>query len=263
MPLLPKVARACLHFWEEPSISGEKGSGTVFFSGCTLSCVYCQNYEISHLKKGKTVSYEELAQIFRDLESQGANNINLVTPTHYAVSIKKALEIYKPKIPVIYNSSGFERVDTLKMLEGLVDIYLLDLKYLNKEKAYKYSNAKEYPSYAKACITEALRQQPFCIFKDKIMQKGVIIRHLLLPQSTREAMAVFDWVKENAKGAYFSIMSQYTPCGQLKSYPEIARKVTKREYEKVLNYICQTDFSNVYIQDISSADKMYIPDFIK
>ena len=162
-----KAARASLHMWEEPCISGEEGSGTVFFSGCSLKCVYCQNNSISIGKVGKEISVDRLAEIFLELQGKKANNINLVTPTHYAVSIKKALEIYKPKIPVIYNSSGFERVDTLKMLEGLVDIYLLDLKYLNKEKAYKYSNAKEYPSYAKACITEALRQQPFCIFKDK------------------------------------------------------------------------------------------------
>lgn len=261
MPLRPKVARADLHFWEEPSISGKNGSGTVFFSGCSLSCVYCQNFDISHKCQGKEISVEELADIFKQLENRGAHNINLVTPTHYVLSIKKALEIYKPKIPVVYNSSGYERVEALKSLEGLVDIFLLDLKYLSPDRAQRYSGAFDYPEYAKKAILEACRQSPKCEFKDGIMQKGVIIRHLLLPQGTKEAMAVFDWVRENTPDAYFSIMSQYTPCGNAENYKEINRKVTKREYNKVLEYICSFDFPNVYIQEQTSADKKYIPDF--
>ena len=261
MPLQLRVARADLHFWEEPSISGKNGSGTVFFSGCPLSCVYCQNYAISHKRGGRDITPDELAEIFKMLEYKGAHNINLVTPTHYVLGIKEALSIYKPKIPVVYNSSGYERIETLKMLEGLVDIYLLDLKYLSNDRALKYSGAEDYPMYAKNAILEANRQQPVCEIIDGIMQKGVIIRHLLLPQGTREAMAVFDWVRENTAGAYFSIMSQYIPGGNAENYPEINRKVTKREYNKVLNYICGFDFPNVYIQDTSSADKSFIPEF--
>ena len=261
MPLRPKIARADLHFWEEPCISGKNGSGTVFFSGCTLSCVYCQNYDISHKCNGKEITVEELAEIFKELENKGAHNINLVTPTHYALAIKEALKIYKPQIPIVYNSSGYERVEALKMLEGLVDIFLLDLKYLNRDRALKYSSALDYPEYAKNAILEACRQQPACEFKDGIMQKGVIIRHLLLPQGTREAMAVFDWIRENASGAYFSIMSQYIPMGNAENFKEINRKITKREYEKVIDYICGFDFPKVYMQEKSSADKKFIPDF--
>ena len=261
MPLRPKIARADLHFWEEPCISGKNGSGTVFFSGCTLSCVYCQNYDISHKCNGKEITVEELAEIFKELENKGAHNINLVTPTHYALAIKEALKIYKPQIPIVYNSSGYERVEALKMLEGLVDIFLLDLKYLNRDRALKYSSALDYPEYAKNAILEACRQQPACEFKDGIMQKGVIIRHLLLPQGTREAMAVFDWIRENASGAYFSIMSQYIPMGNAENFKEINRKITKREYEKVIDYICGFDFPKVYMPEKSSADKKFIPDF--
>ena len=261
MPLLPKAARADLHFWEEPCISGKNGSGTVFFSGCALNCVFCQNYDVSHNAKGKVITYERLAQIFYELEQKGANNINLVSPSHYAVTIKKALDIYKPKIPVVYNSGGYDKVETLKMLEGYIDIFLLDLKYLSNERAELYSGAKDYPLYAVKAVKEAVKQQPECIIRDGIMQKGVIVRHLLMPQGTREAMAVFDFVRENAPTAYFSIMSQYIPFGKALSMPIINRKVTDREYQKVIDYICGFDFKNVFIQEKNSADKKYIPDF--
>lgn len=261
MPLLPKVARADLHFWEEPCISGKNGSGTVFFSGCSLSCVYCQNYSVSHECIGETVTVNRLAEIFKELEQKGAHNINLVTPTHYALAIKQALEIYKPNIPIVYNSSGYERVETFKMLEGLVDIFLLDLKYVSNDRALKYSSCENYPEYAENAIKEAYRQQPVCVFKGTLLQKGVIIRHLLLPFGTNEAIAVFDWVKKNTPNAYFSIMSQYIPMGNASEYKEINRKITKREYNKVLDYICEFNFPNVYIQEISSATEKFIPDF--
>lgn len=261
MPLLPKAARADLHFWEEPPISGENGSGTVFFSGCTLNCVFCQNFDVSHNAKGKVITYERLAEIFYELEHKGAHNINLVSPSHYAIAIKKALDIYKPKIPVVYNSSGYERVETLKMLEGYIDIFLLDLKYLSGDRAELYSGARDYPLYAVNALKEAVRQQPESVIQDKIMKKGVIVRHLLMPQGTREAMAVFDLVRENAPTAYFSIMSQYVPFGKALDMPIINRKVTDREYKKVIDYICGFDFSNVFIQEKNSADKKYIPDF--
>ena len=261
MPLLPKAARADLHFWEEPPISGKKGSGTVFFSGCTLNCVFCQNYDVSHNAKGKVITYERLAEIFYELEQKGAHNINLVSPTHYATAIKKALDIYKPKIPVVYNSGGYERVEALKMLEGYIDIFLLDLKYLSNDRAELYSGAKDYPIYAQKAVIEAVRQQPECIIQNGIMKKGVIVRHLLMPQGTREAMAVFDFVRENAPTAYFSIMSQYVPFGKALDMPIINRRVTDREYKKVIDYICGFDFQNVFIQEKNSADKKYIPDF--
>ncbi len=261
MPMLPKVARADLHFWEEPVISGKNGSGTVFFSGCSLNCVYCQNYEISQGKKGKIISYKALAEIFKELEKKGAHNINLVNPTHYAMAIKNALDIYKPNIPIVYNSSGYDSIDTLKVLENYIDIFLLDLKYLSNDRAFLYSGANDYPETAKQTVNEALRQQPKCIIKNGIMQRGVIIRHLILPQGTSEAIAVFDWVRENAANAYFSIMSQYTPCHKAKDMPIINRKITNREYEKVLNHIMQFDVQNVFIQDKSSATENYIPEF--
>ncbi len=262
MPLLPKVARADLHFWEEPTISGKNGSGTVFFSGCPLSCVYCQNFEVSHKGLGESVTVERLAEIFKQLESRGAHNINLVTPTHYTLAIKQALDIYRPKIPIVYNSSGYDSVETLKILEGYVDIYLMDFKYMSGDRAELYSGARDYPEIAKLALAEAYRQQNECVIDDNgIMQKGLIVRHLLLPQATKEAMSVFDWIKENTPNAYFSIMSQYIPMGKAAEMPVINRRVTKREYNKVIDYISSFDFKNVFIQEESSADSKYIPKF--
>lgn len=261
MPLLPRVARAALHFWEEPCISGKNGSGTVFFSGCTLDCAFCQNYDISHGGFGKQITYQRLADIFKELEDRGAHNINLVTPTHFVPAIIRALDIYKPKIPVVYNSGGYDSVEEIRALKGYVDIFLMDLKYLSGERAALYSGAPDYPEHAAAAIKECYLQQPVCEFKDGIMQKGLIVRHLLLPQGTNEAIRVFDWVRENTPDAYFSIMSQYTPCGRAENMPIINRRVTKREYEKVLTYICDSDFENVYFQERESSDKKYIPPF--
>ena len=261
MPLLPLVARAALHFWEEPCLSGNNGSGTVFFSGCTLDCAFCQNYDISHGGFGKQITYQRLADIFKELEDRGAHNINLVTPTHFVPAIIRALDIYKPKIPVVYNSGGYDSVEEIRALKGYVDIFLMDLKYLSGERAALYSGAPDYPEHAAAAIKECYLQQPVCEFRDGIMQKGLIVRHLLLPQGTNEAIRVFDWVRENTSDAYFSIMSQYTPCGRAENMPIINRRVTKREYEKVLTYICDRDFENVYFQERESSDKKYIPPF--
>ena len=261
MPLLPRVARAALHFWEEPCISGKNGSGTVFFSGCTLDCAFCQNYDISHGGFGKKITYQRLADIFKELEVRGAHNINLVTPTHFVPAIIRALDIYKPKIPVVYNSGGYDSVEEIRALKGYVDIFLMDLKSLSRERAALYSGAPDYPEHAAAAIRECYLQQPICEFKDGIMKKGLIVRHLLLPQGTGEAIRVFDWVRENTPDAYFSIMSQYTPCGRAENMPIINRRVTKREYEKVLTYICDSDFENVYFQERESSDKKYIPPF--
>lgn len=261
MPLLPKVARAALHFGEEPIISGKNGSGTVFFSGCSLSCAFCQNFDISQNGFGKNISYERLAAIFKELENKGAHNINLVSPTHYVLAIKKALDIYKPNIPIVYNSSGYESLETLKMLQGYIDIFLVDFKYLSEENAKKYSCAENYSKYAKKAISECYRQQPVIEIENGVMKKGVIIRHLLLPSATNEAIKVFDWVRENTPNCYFSIMSQYVPLSKAKNMPPINRKITAREYNKVIDYIASTDFTNVFIQDYDSATTEYIPEF--
>lgn len=262
MPALPVVARAALHFGEEPSISGQNGSGTVFFSGCSLHCVFCQNCEISTENNGKKITAEKLAVIFKNLENAGANNINLVTPTHFVHSIIEALNIYKPKIPIVYNSSGYETVETLKLLQNYIDIYLIDFKYFNPDKAKLYSHAPDYVSVAKSAVLEAYRQQSECVFnKNGIMQKGVIVRHLLMPQSTRDAISIFDWVRHNTPNAYFSIMSQYLPLYKAQNMPVINRKITPREYNKVIDYIMQSNFENCYMQELSSAEKSYIPKF--
>ncbi|MBQ8202897.1 MAG: radical SAM protein [Clostridia bacterium] len=261
-PMLPKIARAGLHFWEEPCISGRNGSGTVFFSGCSLNCVYCQNFDVSRGIVGKTVSYERLAEIFRELEEKGAHNINLVTPTHYVHAIKRALDIYRPKIPIVYNSGGYDSVNTIKSLKDYVDIYLMDFKYKSCEKSEKYSSADDYPQVAEEAILEAYSQAGECkLNSDGIMQKGLIIRHLLMPQGTNQAIEVFNWVRKNTPNAHFSIMSQFTPLANLRDYPEINRKITKREYEKVLDVICESGFENCFFQSIDSSDKKYIPSF--
>lgn len=260
MPYLPKIARTDLHFWEEPCISGTQGSGTIFFSGCTLRCVYCQNFKISHKNEGVIVTVEKLADIMRELEQRGAHNINFVNPTHYFHIIKDAISIYKPKIPLVCNSSGYELIDNIN--QDIFDIYLFDLKYVSSDKALKYSGAADYFSYATNAITAAYKLKGSAVLdKNGIMQSGVIVRHLVLPLSTNEAIAVIDWFCENTPDAYLSIMAQYIPCGNAERYKEINRKITKREYEKVLNYLYTKDVKNIYIQDRLSADPKFIPDF--
>lgn len=256
-----KIARAQLHFWEEPCISGENGSGTIFFSGCSLHCVFCQNAVISQKNRGKVISEERLAQIFSELENKGAHNINLVTPTHYVPQIISSLKIYKPKIPIVYNSSGYENVETIRLLKDYVDIFLFDFKYIDNNKALLYSNAPNYADICKRAMLEAYSFQGNCDFKDSIMQKGIIVRHLLLPQSTNDAITIFEWVYNNMPNAYFSLMSQYLPLKSAQKMPIINRKITKREYDKVIDYIIKSGFENCYIQDLSSADKSYIPEF--
>lgn len=256
-----KLARAALHFWEEPCISGKNGSGAVFFSGCNLKCVYCQNYEISIGDKGTQISDEELIEIFERLIDEGADNINLVNPTHYAMRLSEVLSKWKCPVPVIYNSSGYESVETLKLLNGIVDIYLPDFKYIRSEKAQRYSRAMDYPNVVKAALKEMRRQQPEDIFENGMMKKGMIIRHLILPQNTNSSLEIIDYIKENFESTYLSLMAQYVPCGNLKDFPELQRKITKREYEKVVDYACQKGLQRVFVQELGSADKMYIPPF--
>lgn len=256
-----RVARAALHFWEEPCISGKNGSGTVFFSGCNLKCVFCQNNEISLKNKGITVSAPKLIEIFERLIDSGAENINLVNPTHYALQIKELFSKWKCPVPVVYNSGGYESAQTLKALEGIIDIYLPDFKYIRNDKAAKYSRAADYPQVAKTALKEMLRQQPKAVFDGGVMKKGVIIRHLILPGNTNSAVDIIDYCKNNFPGAYLSLMAQYTPCGNLEKYPEINRKITKREYEKVVDYAIRSGMQNVFVQELSSASENFIPPF--
>lgn len=255
-----RVARAALHFWEEPCISGKDGSGTVFFSGCNLKCVFCQNNEISAENKGVEISDDKLISIFENLISQGANNINLVNPTHYAKRLSKVLSRWESPVPIVYNSSGYEEVETLKALDGLIDIYLTDLKYIRAEKAMRYSKAADYFEKASAALLE-MRRQVEDKFDGDIMKSGMIIRHLILPQNTNSSIAVLDFIKSNFPNTFVSLMAQYTPCGDLSEFPEINRKITKREYEKVVNYAFDNSFDKLFIQELSSADKSFIPKF--
>lgn len=257
-----KLARASLHFWEEPCISGENGSGTVFFSGCNLGCVFCQNYEISHRKIGREVSADELTKIFESLIEKGANNINLVNPTHYALQLADVLSKWKSPVPIVYNSSGYESVETLKMLDGLVDIYLPDFKYILPEKARKYSFAEDYPEVAMLALKEMKRQVGADVFDESgLMKKGMIIRHLVLPSNTNASIKALDYLAENYADTYISVMAQYTPCGNLTGYDEINRKLTKREYNKIVDYILSLGLDKIFIQDLSSSGEQFIPEF--
>lgn len=262
-PLTYKVARAALHFWEEPCISGTRGSGTVFFSGCSLKCVFCQNYQISRDCFGKEISEERLVEIFSELEKQGAHNINLVNPTHYAVQLADTLAKHKPDIPVVWNTGGYDSVETLKRLDGLADIYLTDIKYVSPPVSKKYSKAEDYFEVASAAALEMLRQTGEAEFDDDgIMQKGVIVRHLVLPGNISQAMRVLDWVSANMPAdTVISIMSQYTPCGDLSDYPTVNRRLSEREYDMVLEYADRLGLENAYIQELNSSAEEFIPPF--
>ena len=260
------VARAALHFWEEPCISGEEGSGAVFFTGCSLGCVFCQNTEISRGQAGENVSVERLAEIFLRLQEQGANNINLVTAGHYVPAVAESLRRAKDKglqIPVVYNSSGYELPDTLRLMEDLVDIYLPDMKYMDGELAEKYSHAQNYPDVAKAALEEMVRQCPVCEFDERgRMKKGVIVRHLLLPSHVKDSKAVLKYLHETYQDQiYISIMSQYTPMPQMITYPELNRRVTKREYSRLLDYAMDLGIENGFFQEGDPVGESFIPAF--
>lgn len=257
------VARAALHFWEEPCISGTRGSGTVFFTGCSLKCVFCQNYQISTKHEvGITVSVKELGDIFDRLVAQGAHNINLVNPTHFALPIAEALRLRRPFLPVVYNSGGYENPDTLEMLDGLIDIYLPDLKYADDELAKRLSGASDYVETAKAAVLEMARQTgPAQYDEEGIMTRGTIVRHLILPGHTKNSIAVLDWLSEHLpEGVPVSLMAQYIPCGRAAEFPEINRPITKREYEKVQQHLFDLGLDG-FIQERTSASSKFIPPF--
>lgn len=262
--LLPRVARAAAHFGEEPCISGERGSGAVFFSGCNLRCVFCQNRQISAGGFGETVTVGQLADIFRRLEGEGVHNINLVTASHFAESVAGALSRAKLQIPVVWNSSGYDSVGSLKMLEGLVQIYLPDLKYLNSDLARKYSAAADYPQTALAAIDEMYHQtEAFCLDSDGLMKSGVIIRHLVLPGEVENSLDVIDEVagRYPKDSVLFSLMSQYTPTVELSGFPELARTITREEYERVTEYLSFSGIEAGYLQELSSAGGDHVPGF--
>ena len=260
------LARAALHMWEEPCISGKKGSGAVFFSGCGLRCCFCQNHDIAIGSRGLPITVERLSEIFLELQEKGAANINLVTGAHYVPQIVQALDMAGEKgmdLPVVYNSSGYEKIETLELLEGYVDVYLPDMKYMESELAQKFSHAADYPETAKAAIGEMVRQTGKCEFgEDGYIRKGTIVRHLILPGHTRNSVKVLKYLHETyGDNIYISIMNQYTPVRTFDTCKELNRKVTKREYEKVLDAAVDMGIKNGFIQEGETASESFIPDF--
>ena len=278
MPADLKVARAALHMWEEPCISGERGSGAIFFSGCTLRGVFCQNYKIAAAAVGKYITVDGLADIMLRLQDKHANNINLVTPTHYALHIAQALTKARDnglRIPVVYNTSAYENIETLKRLDGLVDVYLPDFKYMDSSLALKYSHAEDYPEVAKSALNEMVRQTGSpCMYSDEdelvqsgyvedgVMKRGVIVRHLVLPGTTKDSKAVIKYLIDTyGDDIYISIMSQYTPFDRLKKHPLLSRKVTRKEYNSVVDYAIDCGINNGFIQEGDVAEESFIPEF--
>ena len=259
-------ARAALHMWEEPCISGTKGSGAVFFSGCTLRCVFCQNYEIAEGICGKEITPERLEQIFLELQEQGAANINLVTATHFLPAVIPALQSARNqglRIPVIYNTGGYERPETVKMLDGLVDVWLPDFKYMDPELGAMYSHAKDYPQKAAAALAAMVEQTGPCIFdEDGYIQKGVIVRHLILPGHTKDSRRVLGYLHETyGNKIYISVMNQYTPLSQVAGLPPLNRKVTRREYQRVLDEALELGVEQGFFQEGETAEESFIPLF--
>lgn len=262
--ILPKIALANIHNWEEPCISGTRGSGTVFFSGCNLKCVFCQNHQISHENFGKEITINRLAEIFIELQNQKVHNINLVSPTPYVPQIIEAIKIAKSNglsIPIVYNTNSYENLETIKSLNGYIDIYLPDLKYFDDDVAIKYSNAKDYFNTASLAISEMIKQVGQAKFDEHgIMKKGVIVRHLIIPGQILQTKRILNWIKQNLpKDTYISIMAQYFPTYKAKDFPEINHKITKQEYNFVTSML--EDFENGYIQELGEHEEEYVPNF--
>ncbi|CDD16984.1 radical SAM domain protein [Clostridium sp. CAG:798] len=261
-----KIALASVHNYEEPCISGINGSGTIFFSNCNMNCIYCQNYEISQLGKGKEISIKELTDIFINQQEKGVNNINLVTPTMYAFQIIEAIKLAKKNgliIPIIYNTNGYEKIETLKALQGYIDVYLPDLKYYSNKLSIKYSKVNNYFSVATEAIKEMYRQVGTPKFnEDGIIQRGIIIRHLVLPNYIQNSKNILKWIKENMpQDVYVSIMAQYFPTYKAKEDELLNRKLTKKEYKEIENFLYTLDLKNGYIQELGEHEEEYVPDF--
>lgn len=258
-----KIALVSTHEFEEPCISGKNGSGTIFFSNCNLNCIYCQNYEISQLGKGREITVEELAKIFLKQQEKKVNNINLVTPTMYAYQIIEAIKIAREnglKLPIIYNTNGYEKVETIKALDGYVDVYLPDLKYYSDTLSKKYSNVDKYFEIATKAIKEMYKQVGQATFNEEgIIQKGVVVRHLVLPNHLQNTKHILKWIKENLGDIYVSIMAQYFPTYKAKGDSEIGRKLTKKEYKEIENFLFTLDLKNGYIQELGEYEEEYVP----
>ena len=258
---LPRIARAALHMWEEPCISGTRGSGAVFFSGCGLKCIFCQNEAISHGGEGEMVSVQRLSEIFRELEESGAHNINLVTAAQFVPAVIEALELYRPRIPIVYNSSGYERIETLRMLEGYVDIYLPDFKYIDPGMAKLLSGAEDYPEVAIEAIREMLRQTGPAVYdKNGMMLRGTQIRHLVLPGLTGDSMKILSLIADEFPGAAVSLMGQYVPFGKALDMPGLNRRLKKKEYARVLAHMEAIGLDG-YRQELESASEAFVPAF--
>ena len=254
-----KIAKYYLHPFEEPCISFQNGSGTIFFCGCNLQCAFCQNYEVSRAKRGKSVTPQELADIFKELEDKGADNISLVTPTHVSPYLLKAFELYQPNVPVVYNSGGYEKIQTLQRLDPFIDIYLPDLKFFSPALSKRYTGREDYFERASEAIL-FMAKKPTVFSKQGKMLSGLIVRHLVMPLCSDDSVKIVKWFFENLPNtAYLSLMSQYTPFGETQKYPELARRITKREYEKVLSMAQELGIQNLFIQERNSSGETYIP----
>lgn len=253
-----KIAKYYLHKFEEPIISGKNGSGTIFFCGCSLGCVFCQNYDLSRNTRGKEITVQNLVEIFKELESLGAHNINLVTPTQYADKIILALKEYKPKIPVVYNTHGYEKVEVLKDLDPYIDVYLPDVKYFSPIISKRYTGKENYFVYAKSAV-EFMANKPLIFDEDGMLKSGTIVRHLVLPQNVSDSKKILEWFSSIKDNAYINLMSQYTPFGDIKNFPELNRKLTLREYESVVDYALSLGITKAFYQDFKSVGTDYIP----
>lgn len=257
----PRIARAAPHYDEEPVISGTRGAGTVFFSGCSLQCCFCQNYALSHEGFGKNVSVSRLREIYFELIEQGVHNIDLVNPTHFANAIYESLEGGLP-VPVVWNSGGYEKVETLRRFEGRVQVYLPDLKYIRPDSARKYSGAADYFEYAAPAIKEMLRQTgPVELDDDGVIRRGTIIRHLILPGCAEESVQILDYIHDELPGAWVSLMAQYLPFGDAAGVDELGRRLTQEEYDRVADHLLEIGMEDGFIQELSSSDEKYIPKF--
>lgn len=257
-----KINKIMVHYWEEPIISGTNGSGAIFFSGCSLKCLFCQNYEISHENFGQDITIENLVSIFKYFESLKVHNINLVTPTHYTNEILEALKIYKPNIPIVWNTSGYEKPETIERLKDYVDIFLFDLKYYDENLSFEYSQAKDYFKFASLSLLDAKKIIPQNIIENGIMKKGIIIRHLVLPKASSDSIKIIDFINENlGNEEIISVLNQYTPYYKALNHPILKNKVSELEYKRVVKHLINLGFDNAYVQENSASSTCYIPNF--
>lgn len=255
-----RIAKYSLHPFEEPCISFQKGSGTIFFCGCNLRCVFCQNYEVSRANRGKEITPNELADIFKKLENRGAENISLVTPSHFVPYLVAAFEIYRPKIPVVYNTSSYEKISTLAMIDPYIDIYLPDVKFYSPNLSKRYLNRENYFEVASKAVSYMAQQKPLKMTGNGKMLSGVIVRHLVMPLCSTDSKAIVKWFAQSLPSdVYLSLMSQYTPFGNIQNFPELSRKITAREYDAVVATALDRKIKNLFLQELSSGDTKYIP----